>query len=317
MALKKNSIAILLAIFCTCPFWVKAQHTDLVDSSQTQVLASSTNKYAVPDLKRTDKSWSEFRTKWITAQIGLVPIIDYNLFIQDNDSKTQVGQQKNQFDLRSGRFSVRGKLMFKKPWGYFVSMEYKGIDRSPDDKAFGFTDVKLVIPVVKKWNLTVGKIKETFVFEMVGDAANLPSQERILNPFFNSRNIGMTMGRTMLKDRMTFTTGWFNNWWVDGQSFNESANTFTTRLTALPIYENNGKRFVHLGLGYRYLEAEKGVLRLKGRNESNVSSNYVDTKDFAGSHLQNFSFEQVWSLENFSILNEYVHSWAKTPTGTE
>jgi phosphate-selective porin len=317
MPMNNKFILILLVVTCFNSLSIKAQHTDLVDSSQTQVLADTSNKYFLPDLKRKQNSWSEFRTKAFTAQLGFAPIIDYNVFVQDNDSKTQVGKQQNQFDLRSGRFSIRGKLLFKNPWSYFISLEYKGMDRSPDEKPLGITDLKFVIPVSQKWNLTLGKIKETFVYEMVGDAANLPTQERILSPFFNSRNIGMTMGRTMVNDRMTFTTGWFNDWITSGQSFDKSANTYTSRITAVPIYENKGKRFVHIGLGYRYLEAENGVLRLKGRNESNVSSNYVDTKDFAGSHLQNFSFEQLWSLENFSIMNEFVHSWAKTPTGTE
>src|SRR5262245_36661022 len=250
----------LRIIFSTISFLllmneVRSQHTDLVDSSQVQVLADTSNKYLVPDLKRTHRSWTEFRTKWFTGQLGFAPIIDYDLFIQNDVSKKQVGEDESRFDLRSGRFSVRGKILFKHPWTYFLSLEYKGFDRTEDDNAFGITDLKFVIPVIKNWNLTIGKIKETFVYEMVGDAANLPHPERILNPFFTSRNIGLTMGRTMAQDRMTFTAGWFNNWWVDGQSFNESANTFTARFTALPKYEMNGHRFIHVGVSYRYLEA--------------------------------------------------------------
>ena len=295
----------------------RSQHTDLVDSSQVQVLADTSKKYFIPDLKRTQKSWSEFRTRWFTMQLGFAPIIDYNVSIQDSNSIKQVGKQENRFDIRSGRFSIRGKLLFKHAWTYMISMEYKGMDRTEDDPPFGFTDIKFVIPVFRHWNLSLGKIKETFSYEMVGDAANLPQQERILNPFFNSRNIGATLGRTMAHDRITIVGGWFNNWWVDNQSFNESANTFTVRVTGLPIYEENGKRFLHVGIAYRYLEAENGVLRLKGKNESNISSNYVDTKDFPGDHLQNIGFEQLWSLQNFSVLNEYIHSWASTPTGIE
>jgi len=250
-------------------------------------------------------------------QLGFAPIIDYNVSIQDSNSIKQVGKQENRFDLRSGRFSIRGKILFKHAWSYMISMEYKGMDRTEDDPPFGFTDIKFVIPVFRNWNLSLGKIKETFSYEMVGDAANLPHQERILNPFFTSRNIGATFGRTLANDRMTVVAGWFNNWWVDGQSFNESANTFTARITGLPIYDANGKRFIHIGISYRFLEAENGVLRLKGKNESNISPNYVDTKDFPGDHLQNIGFEQLWSLTNFSILNEYIHSWASTPAGIE
>src|SRR5262245_49515245 len=80
----------------------RSQHTDLVDSSQVQVLADTSNKYFIPDLKRKPHSWSEFRTKWFTMQLGFAPIIDYDLFIQDENSKTQVGEDESRFDLRSG-----------------------------------------------------------------------------------------------------------------------------------------------------------------------------------------------------------------------
>ena len=42
----------------------------------------------------------------------------------------------------------------------------------------------------------MGKIKEPFVYEMVGDAANLPHVERLLSPFFVNRNIGFRLNRT-------------------------------------------------------------------------------------------------------------------------
>ena len=196
--------------------------------------------------------------------------------------------------------------------------DFWGSLHDPSKQApWNITDLYFVIPVGVLGNLTVGKVKETFVYEMVGDAANLAQTERILNPFFNSRNIGLKLGRTFMNDRMTVAAGWFNDWFTQGQSFSESANTFTARVTALPVFEDNGKRFLHLGLSTRYLEEENGVLRYKGRNESNVSSNYVDTKDFTASHSWSFGFEQLWSVNNFSLLGEYVHSWAYTPTNTE
>jgi phosphate-selective porin len=294
-----------------------AQHTDLVDSSQVQVLADTSKSYAIPDLTRKKAKWTDFSTRWITGHIGFAPILDYNAIIQDDESIQQVGNEESRLDLRSGRFSLSGRLLFKKQWSYMVSMEYKGFDRAPEDKNFGFTDIKLVIPVFWDLRWTVGKIKETFIYEMVGDAANLPHQERILNPFFKSRNWGFTLSRTFMKDRVTASAGWFNDFLISGEKFKESGSTFTARITGLPRYSPKGNEFLHVGLGYRYLEAEKGVLRLKGRNEVNIGANYVDTRDFSASNSHNFSFEQLWSLQNFSLLNEYVHTWAFTPEGTE
>ena len=293
----------------------QAQHTDYVDSSQTQVLADTTKRYWIPDVSHG--RWNRGSNKLFSFQLGLVPILDYNVNIQDGDSKKQVGEQESRFDLRSARVMGRGKINFKRPWSYLISLEYRGLDRTEDMKPFGFTDLKLVIPTGKSSELWVGYIKETFSYEMVGDAANLPHQERLLNPFFRSRNTGVQWRRFLLKDRMTVSAGWFNSWITDGRSFADAPNTFTARITGLPKMSPNGKQFMHMAAAVRYVEADNGSLRLKGKNESNVSSNYVDTKSFTGSHQWNLGIEQLWSLENFSVLLEYIHNWSKTPTGTE
>lgn len=307
---------ILVALILPSPN-LFAQHTDLVDSTQSQVLADSGKSYMVPDVLGRRTKWANGGNRLFTYQLGAAPILDYNAIWQDDESIDQVGAQESRLDLRSGRVSVRGKLKFRQPWQYLLSLEYKGLDRGEDDPAFGITDLKFVIPAGKQAQFVVGKIKETFSYEMVGDAANLPHQERLLNPFFNSRNIGAIYRRFLLNDRMTVSAGWFNNWFTDNQKFNESANTFTARVTGIPKWEMDGKRFVHVGVAVRYTEAENGVIRLKGKNELNIGSNYVDTKEMPASHQWNFGIEQLWSLENFSVLMEYAHNWTTTTQGVE
>jgi phosphate-selective porin len=312
---KTKSLVWLAGLLVLALSKVGAQHTDYVDSSQTQVLADTGKNYWLPDVK--SRRWSKTSNKLFSAQLGFVPILDYNLNIQDNTSEQQVGKQDSRFDIRSARMMVRGKINLKKAWSYLVSLEYKGLDRTEDMPAFGFTDIKLVIPLSKNSELWIGQIKETFSYEMVGDAANLPHQERLLNPFFVSRNNGIQYRRFLLKNRMTISGGWYNKWPFNGRSFGESPNTFTARITGLPKWENNGKQFMHSGISVRYAEADNNSLRLKGKNESNISSNYVDTKNFTGTHQWNLGIEQLWSLENFSVLMEYVHNWSKATTGTE
>ncbi|MCU0404896.1 MAG: porin [Chitinophagaceae bacterium] len=316
MKLHIGSRVLLLIVF-KFSVWSNCfgQHTDYVDSSQTQVLADTGKNYWLPDVK--SRRWSKTSNKLFSAQLGLVPILDYNINIQDNTSEQQVGKQDSRFDIRSARMMVRGKINFKRAWSYLLSVEYKGLDRTEDMPAFGFTDIKLVIPVSKNSELWVGQIKETFSYEMVGDAANLPHQERLLNPFFVSRNNGIQYRQFLLNNRMTISGGWYNKWPFNGRSFAESPNTFTARITGLPKWEKNGKQFMHTGIAVRYAEADNNTLRLKGKNESNVSTNYVDTKNFEGTHQWNLGIEQLWSLENFSVLMEYVHNWSKATTGTE
>jgi len=311
----RKAVACTLVCLAAMASDARAQHTDYVDSSQTQVLADTGKTYLLPDVK--GGRWNRTSNKLFSFQLGLVPILDYNLNIQDGDSKKQVGEQDSRFDIRSARIMGRGKINFKRPWSYLISMEYRGLDRTEDMKAFGFTDLKLVVPTGKHSEVWVGYIKESFCYEMVGDAANLPHQERLLNPFFRSRNAGIQWRKFMLQDRMTVSAGWFNPWIADGRSLGDAPNTFTARLTGLPRISQDGKQYMHMAASLRYVEADNGQLRLKGKNESNVSSNYVDTRSFTGDHQWNLGIEQLWSLENFSVLLEYIHNWSITPNGTE
>ena len=315
-SLSLSKLAILM-VFAFSFQHTCAQFTSIVEDSQTQVLPDSNKTYFVPDVTTKRMRWARKETHWVTFKLGFAPILDYNLNIQDDDSKQQVGEQDSRFDIRSARMMLRGKINFKRPWTYLISAEYLGNDRAEGTEPFGFTDIKLIIPFTDNDEIWIGKVKETFVYEMVGDAANLPHFERLLSPFFKSRNNGIIYKHYFLKDRMTLSAGWFNEWVSNSYDFSSSANSFTGRLTGLVKWQDEGKQFIHMGLGFRYVEAQDGVIRLRGKNESNVSSNYVDTGDMIADNQFNLSLEQLWSLQNFSFLLEYVHNWVDTPEGFE
>jgi hypothetical protein len=149
----------------------------------------------------------------------------------------QVGEERDQWDLRTFRIMTRGQLKFL-------------------------------------GTLYFGKLKESFIYEMVGDAANLQQQERILSRFFVSRNIGLRLTNTMAAERMTWAVGWFNDWWVEGQHHDESGNTVVGRLTGLPYMPASGDRFVQLASTLsRPRERDRPIQRPP---ESNTASYYVD-----------------------------------------
>ncbi len=75
---------------------------------------------------------------------------------------------------------------------------------------------------------------------MVGDAANLPQNERLLSPFFRSRNDGATLGNAVFDQRATRVIGWQNDWWTQGTSWSDSGNDFAGRVTFLPVWSVTG-----------------------------------------------------------------------------
>jgi hypothetical protein len=38
----------------------------------------------------------------------------------------------------------------------------------------------------------------------------------VLNPFFKTRNIGVKLSNPVLEQRMTWSFGWFNDWFSNG-----------------------------------------------------------------------------------------------------
>ena len=71
-----------------------AQHTYLVHSSQTQVSAYKGKSYFIPDVNKKNMHWAKGGNKFFTHQLGFVVIVDYDHFIQDNDSKKQMGNRE-------------------------------------------------------------------------------------------------------------------------------------------------------------------------------------------------------------------------------
>ena len=90
------------------------------------------------------------------------------------------------------------------------------------DRVLDPLDVFIAIPLWKKGRIIIGKQKEPFIYELVGDSPNLPHQERLLNAFFEHRNIGVKYQDNYVNDRISFSLGVFNDWFKNGNSFGAS-----------------------------------------------------------------------------------------------
>jgi phosphate-selective porin len=309
--LAKRNGAILLAVAACLGAPValsQSVESDLPDGAEA--LARSDDHYALPDVgdkSLASTSVTDAKDRF-AVKFGLVVMpADYTTFSQDDASIRQVGEQDDKWEARSIRLMARGHVEFGRRWNYVLSYEYKGFDKNSDAN-WSTTDVSLSTEFDGIGKLTFGKIKEPFAYEMVGDAANLPHHERLLSPFFLSRNTGVQLSNTMFDQRGTWAVGWYNDWWTKGDSFSGSGNDVAARVTALPLLSEDGSQYLHAGIGVRYYAGDNNVLRFKGKPASNVASNYVDTGNLAADHAWNTSLEMLWANKGYSLLGEYVTS---------
>ena len=267
-------------------------------------------QFATPDLPPKWARLPTYHGKYFATTLGFVTLGDYNAFSQDTNSITQVGRQRDQWDDRSTRFILVGTIGPESyQTHYYVSYSWNGFDAHQNKmKTWNFPDMIITAPVGKLGALTFGKTKEPFVYEIVGDATFLPSLERVLNPFFTSRDVGLQLSNSILKKRMTYTGGWFNDWWVQKKDFEAVGNHVAARVTGLISINEDGSRYMHVAASARYAGADSGVIRLKGKPESNVTSNYVDTGNIPASNQKEFGLEALWTRDRYSVLTEYVRS---------
>jgi len=278
--------------------------------AQTEDLPPPPPGYApmVPETIEAALDKTAIHSKFFSLHWGLVPILDYTWFTQDAQSVFQVGKQENAYQTRSARIMARGTLFngWKRPWRFLVSFEYRGFDSDPDD-TWSWTDVSVVIPFGRLGDLAVGKEKEGFSYEIVGDAANIPQVERLMNTFAGTRNVGLKLSNTAF-GRATWSIGVYNDWFQQHLKLGESGTQVVARVTALALLADEGSRYLHLGASYRRNGADQDAIRFKGKPESNVTDNYIDTGSIPADRAHQFALELLFNEGPFSLTGEYTEA---------
>ena len=96
--------------------------------------------YNAPEIPKGWVHWTTYEGKYFSYKIGLVFLLDYDGFWQDSNNLVQVGRQKDQWDLRSERISLGGRIGHNLPIIYLLATEFKGFDRPPGARSLGSTE---------------------------------------------------------------------------------------------------------------------------------------------------------------------------------
>jgi phosphate-selective porin OprO/OprP len=298
--------------------WAQSPESDLAAGSEG--LAKQSSHFNLLDFHDEDLGSVNYEDEKdrFSVKFGLALLAaDYTSFEQDEESKQQVGNQQDEFEARSLRLIVRGHFELLRRWNYKLSYEYKGFDKDYGEGDWAASDFNFSTELgPRAGKLTIGKMKESHAYELVGDAANLPHHERYLSPFFRSRNVGLQLTNAVFDERATWAVGWYNDWWLENEDFGDSGNDFAARFTVLPVWRGDGDRYLHLGASVRYYGADEGMLRYRGRPATNLGPDYVDTGNIPGDHAWHGGLELLWTHYGFSVLGEYIGAELRTRDGS-
>jgi phosphate-selective porin len=307
MSTRRLTATVLVAVGLSAgQAWGQSPESDVTPEAAAQGLDQATYVIpAVPDTTLEEMNIEDAKDRF-SVKFGIAALFDYTSFEQDAASLGQVGDQDDEFEVRSFRVSARGHFELWRRWNYMASYEYKGFDQTSVEN-WNVTDFRIGTEL-GPGTLTFGKIKEAHVYEMVGDAANLPHHERVLSPFFVSREVGVSYAGQLPKQRGTWTVGWYNDWLTESEDWGDAGNDFAARITWVPVWEDEGRNFLHLGASTRYTAPDNDSLRMKGKPASNVASDYVDTGSIDADHAWNYGLEALVNRGPWSLLAEYVHA---------
>ncbi|MEA2115213.1 MAG: porin [Thermodesulfobacteriota bacterium] len=175
-------------------------------------------------------------------------------------------------------------------------------------------------------HFTFGYMKEPFSLEMLTSSTCLTFMEDTLptKSFAPFRNFGVTAAGSWQEKRMTWAGGFFldsGSYSSIGDSQNQISNAngydLTGRITGLPIYRDEGRELIHLGLSYLHRfrnDAEDDpTAQDRTRPESRLTDDrLVDTSIFYDPGQCLVTLETAWMNGPLSIQGEYFHNFVNS-----
>ncbi len=247
----------------------------------------------------------------VTAKIGGRVYIDYGCLaggdLQDAPFNTDL---EGGAEIRTARLNFEADLhdVLK------IKMEYDFApsDSTPKDVYLQFKK----IPALGA--LTIGHFKEPFGLEELTSSRYITFMERSLaSTLVPGRNLGAAITGAFAEKRATYAAGIFRPDQGDpGDITADSGYAATGRLTWAPIYQDNGRRVVHLGAAYSWRNTGDDTVRYRQRPEFHLfDTRFTDTGAFVADDVQLAGAEFAWVEGPFSLQSEYIGAVADVAGG--
>jgi len=222
---------------------------------------------------------------------------DWFFSSEDRDIKSNVGEQEDGVEFRRARIYFSGLIYGNVE--YKLQLDFAGDDADFKDAYLGLTDFPL-------GTLRMGHFKEPFSLDELTSSKYITFMERALpNAFAPGRNTGFMLHNVASDERMTTAIGVFRDTDDNGENVDDGGYNITSRVTALPIYENKGAQLLQLGAACSYRNPDNSI-QYRQRPEAHLTDRFVDTGSFAGDQVDLVGLEAAWVNGPFSLQGEYM-----------
>ena len=244
-------------------------------------------------------------------KLGGRTYLDFASVSGSESIKAMNGATGTGVEFRTARLYAAGTL--------FGRLAYK----SQFDFAPGAVTLKDVYIALKKvpavGTVKVGHFKEPFGLEELTSSRFITFMERALPATFApSRNVGIQVGNTAADKRVTWAIGGFRNYGSNGKAFGvEGEYNITGRVTAAPLYSDDGAQVVHVGFAYshQFRNANAAVPEYKVKPETHMTTEFLPKGKLASDGVDLIGAELAAVFGPASLQGEYMMSMVKPASG--
>ncbi len=162
-------------------------------------------------------------------------------------------------------------------------------------------------------NIKIGHLKEPFSLEEQTSSKYITFMERGLpNALSPGRNTGVMAHDIALEKRMSWAIGAFYDADGFGEGFNDHRDiNVTARITGAPVYADDGRKAIHLGISCtrQFREKDETSFRYRARPEAHITGvRLADTDTINSDDADIISLEAAMVMGPFSVQGEYIQA---------
>lgn len=236
---------------------------------------------------------------------------DVSFFDPDDDTRTAVETGTNRIEdgsqIRRARINFSGEVGERVDW--MTAIDFGGGSTNFRDVYVGASDFFF-------GDIRAGQYREPYSLEQLTSSNNVTFIERsLMDSLVPGRNAGVMIFNQPLEERMTWSIGAFRTGSDNGEvSRGDGEWSATARLTGLPFWGKEGRRYVHLGLAGSFRNPTDDAVTISVRPEANLAPPYLQLTNLPADDFGLVGAEAAWVLGPFSLQGEYSLASVEAPS---